>query len=152
MEENDEERLEAEEPQEQPQEQPAEAGLTEADRARIDEQIRQIHELDPAIGGPGDLLALDRKEQFYAYVTKNNLSFADAYRLTYADRLTEARAAAEKQRALNLASSKNHLTPLSQRGNGSLAVPDDEMALFRELNPGVADSEIQKYYNEYRKQ
>ena len=33
---------------------------------------------------------------------------------------------------------------------GAAAVPADEMALFRLINPGATDAEIQAYYNKQK--
>lgn len=52
---------------------------------------------------------------------------------------------------MNNARSKDHLTTTgSQRGAGAAPVPADEMAMFRLLNPGATDREIQAYYNKQK--
>ena len=53
---------------------------------------------------------------------------------------------------MNNARSKDHLKGMGpQRGQGSSPVPPDEMAMFRLLNPGATDAEIQAYYNKNKK-
>lgn len=60
-----------------------------------------------------------------------------------------ARRAGNAERAK--AAGKDHLGATNTRGQGSLSVPADEMALFRELNPGATDDEIRRFYNADRK-
>lgn len=118
--------------------------------AKISEELRQISSLDPSIKKAGDLLKMDSAGEFYELVKKGN-SFIDAYRLANFDKLTKTARAAAQQQAINRTASKNHLTGTATRGAGAVTVPSDELALYRELNPGTADSEIQKHYNRYIK-
>ena len=89
-------------------------------------------------------------KEFYALVQKGN-SFLDAFRLANYDRLTAQAAEAAKQQAQNLSRSKDHLTATTgQRGGGAISVPPDELRMFRELNPGASEADIQAYYNKYK--
>jgi hypothetical protein len=115
-------------------------------QARVDAEIAEIGKLDPAIKSVGDLMAMPNAPQFYEYVKRGN-SFTDAFYLANRDKLAASAAAAAKQKALNDARSKDHLTPPAARGSGALSVPPDEMALFKLLNPKATDAEIQSYYN-----
>ena len=120
-------------------------------KARVDAEIAEIHKLDPTISEVKDLLKMPTAKEFYALVKKGN-SFLDAFRLANYDRLTTAAAEAAKQQAMNNARSKDHLTGTGpQRGQGSSPVPPDEMAMFRLINPGATDAEIQAYYNKNKK-
>ena len=122
-----------------------------AAKARVDAEIAEIHKLDPTISEVKDLLKMPTAKEFYALVKKGN-SFLDAFRLANYDRLTTAAAEAAKQQAMNNARSKDHLTGTGpQRGQGSSPVPPDEMAMFRLINPGATDAEIQAYYNKNKK-
>ena len=122
----------------------------EAAKARVEAEIQEIHKLDPTINAVKDLLTMPTAKEFYALVKKGN-SFLDAFRLANYDRLTAAAAEAAKQQAMNNARSKDHLTGASpQRGQGTVPVPADEMAMFRAINPGATDAEIQAYYNKKR--
>ena len=121
-----------------------------AAKARMEAEIQEIHKLDPTINDVKDLLKMPTAKEFYALVKKGN-SFLDAFRLANYDRLTAAAAEAAKQQAMNNARSKDHLTGASpQRGQGTVPVPADEMAMFRAINPGATDAEIQAYYNKKR--
>ena len=122
----------------------------EAAQVRVDQEIAEIHKLDPSINTVKDLLTMPKAKEFYALVKKGN-SFLDAFRLANFETLTAKRADAARQQAMNNARSKDHLTATgSQRGAGAAQVPPDEMAMFRLLNPGATDAEIQAYYNKQK--
>ena len=122
----------------------------EAAQVRVDQEIAEIHKLDPSINTVKDLLTMPKAKEFYALVKKGN-SFLDAFRLANFETLAAKRADAARQQAMNNARSKDHLTATgSQRGAGAAQVPPDEMAMFRLLNPGATDAEIQAYYNKQK--
>jgi hypothetical protein len=123
-------------------------GLAEA-RARADADLAEIRKLDPTVKDMGDLLKMPNAKDFYAYVKKGN-SFLDAFYLANRERLASASAEAAKQRALNNARSKDHLTATAVRGGGAISVPADELALFREFMPGASEADIQAYYKKYK--
>ena len=132
------------------QEEAARQQSMEATQARINAEIQEIHKMDPTINDVRDLLKMPAAKEFYALVKKGN-SFLDAFRLANYDRLTAAAAEAAKQQAMNNARSKDHLTGSGpQRGQGSSPVPADEMAMFKAINPGATDAEIQSYYNRHK--
>lgn len=121
-----------------------------AAQARVDQEIAEIHKLDPSINGVKDLLNMPKAKEFYDLVKKGN-SFLDAFRLANFEALAAKQAEAARQQAMNNARSKDHLTATGgQRGVGAAPVPADEMALFRLINPGATDAEIQDYYNKKR--
>lgn len=122
----------------------------EAAQVRVDQEIAEIHKLDPSINTVKDLLTMPKAKEFYALVKKGN-SFLDAFRLANFETLAAKRADAARQQAMNNARSKDHLTATGgQRGAGAAQVPPDEMAMFRLLNPGATDAEIQAYYNKQK--
>ena len=122
----------------------------EAAQVRVDQEIAEIHKLDPSINTVKDLLTMPKAKEFYALVKKGN-SFLDAFRLANFDTLAAKRADAARQQAMNNARSKDHLTATGgQRGAGAAQVPPDEMAMFRLINPGATDAEIQAYYNKQK--
>jgi hypothetical protein len=121
-------------------------------KLRIETEIAEIG--NPDIQTLEDIRKLPNYEAFRMYVERGN-SFADAYYLANREQITASAAktaAAEaavlaKQQAVAGARGKDHLTGAAARGSGAAAVPPDTMALFRELNPGVSDAEIQAFYN-----
>ena len=93
---------------------------------------------------------MPNSKEFYSLVKRGN-SFLDAYRLANFDKLTAARAEQARQQAMNNARSKDHLRPTTgQQGAGAVSVPPDEMAMFRAINPGATEAQIQAYYNKIK--
>ena len=120
-----------------------------AAQAKVDAELKEIQKLDPSIREIRDLLSMPTAKEFYDLVKKGN-SFLDAFRLANYDRLTAQAAEAARQQAQNLARSKEHLIPTQVKGAGAATVPAEELAMFRQFNPGATEAEIQAYYNKYK--
>ena len=139
----------------QPEVSEARAAAAQAQRERakaaIDDQVRQIHELDPTINAFEDLGKMANFQQFYGLVKKNRLSLVDAYKLVNMDRLTERRVEASRQAARNAAASKAHLTKNKARGGAAadIPVPADVAEMYRELDPGISNADMQRDYSRY---
>lgn len=116
------------------------------DRRMVDQQLAQIRQMDPAMKDLDAILASEAGEKFRSYVNMG-LDFVDAYTLAAKDRL----AGISANRAGAKGAGKDHLSATSSRGQGALDVPPDELALFRELNPGASDAEIRSFYNKDKK-
>lgn len=124
----------------------------EAFQAKVDDQIAQIGKLDPSIKSVNDLLNMPTSKEFYAYVHQGH-DFLSAFKLANFDRLTAANAEAERQRAMNNARGKEHMTPVgNNRGSGALSVPAKELAYYRAFNPNATEADIQVHFNKYKKQ
>lgn len=121
----------------------------DAAQRRVETEITEIGKLDPGIKTVQDLLKMPKAKEFYDYVKKGN-SFLDAYYLSHREEIAARQAQAARQQAQNLTRSKEHLTATGVRGDGSAAVPAEDMAMFREFNPGATEAEIQAYYNKYK--
>lgn len=120
-------------------------------RARIDNEIAEIGKLDPTIKTTGDLLKMPRAKEFYGYVQKG-YSFLDSYRLAHFEEITQRNTEAARQQAQAAARSKEHLTVVGNaRNTGAATVPGDQMQLYRMLNPGASEADIQKHFNNYQK-
>lgn len=120
-----------------------------ADRARIDQELAEINKFDPTIKTVADLLNMPTSSQFKTYVGKG-LSFLEAFKLSNMESITAAQTQAVKQEAMNNARGKDHLKATGNtRGSGAASVPPQQMAIFRQMNPGASDAEIQKFYNNY---
>ena len=117
-------------------------------KAQIEQQLEEIHQLDPDITGMADLAKLEHYDRFRELVQKG-LGLTDAYKLVNFEKLTEKAAAARKQAMLNASASKAHLTPTAQRGAGAQPVPEDVRKAYRTYMPDATDSEIQRHYNTY---
>lgn len=130
--------------------------------AKVQGELAEIRQMDPDVKSLEDIVKGPGGEKFCGYV-KNGLSYLDAFRLTNFERLqqrasdtaqkaAQQAAQAAREQARELARSKDHLTGAGVvQGKGRAAVPPAEMALFREMNPGASDSEIQSYYDKYER-
>jgi len=118
--------------------------------ADIPGQLGEIRAMDPEMTDLGAILRSEAGPRFREYVGRG-LDFVDAYTLAARDKLGRLAAERAGNAARAKAAGKEHLTATGTRGRGSLSVPADELALFRELNPGVSDEDIRKYYNADRK-
>lgn len=119
-------------------------------RAKLDSQMAEIAALDPEIRSVDDLKKMENYDRFYKLVKENRLSLVDAYRLVNADKIAADKTAAARQAALNAANSKNHLDRTTTRGAGAVTVPKEEIEMYRALNPGITDAEIQAHYSKYK--
>lgn len=117
---------------------------------RLDEEIREIHELDPSINEPKDLFAMPNYQQFYDLVKAGN-NFVNAFKLANFEKLTMHTAAQARQAAANAARSKDHLSRTTTRGAGAVSVPNDVKEAYLAFNPNATEAEIQKHYNQYIK-
>lgn len=120
-------------------------------RARIEGELAEIGKLDPTIKSTGDLLKMPKAKEFYAYVQKG-YSFIDSYRLAHFEEITQRNAEAARQQAQAAARGKEHLTVVGNpRNTGAASVPADQMQLYRMMNPGASEADIQKHFNKYQK-
>ena len=120
-------------------------------KARIEGEITEIGKLDPNIRSVADLLNMPKAKEFYDYVSKG-YSFLDSYRLAHFEEITRRNTDAARQQAKASARPKEHLTVTGNpRSQGAASVPADQMQLYRMLNPGVSEADIQKHFNNYQK-
>lgn len=131
-------------------EEPPAPGRTPTQDLRVAEELEEIRRMDPEMADLGCILRSESGERFRRYV-RRGLSFVEAYTLAARERLNGLREDRAREAARVKAASKDHLNATSSTGLGALPVPADEMALFRELMPEAAESEIRRYYNTDRK-
>ena len=123
---------------------------TEAENARIHTDLEAIGKLNPQVKELKDILAMDTAPQFREYVGKG-YSFLDAYKLANMEAMAEAKAERARNQAMQSSRGKDHLNATGNaRGGGAASVPPEQMRLFRSLNPGKTDAEIQAFYNNYK--
>lgn len=120
----------------------------QAAKANLEQQLKEISQLDPTIKELKDLTRMPNYQTFYDLVKRGN-TFTDAYKLANFDALTQRAAQASRQTAMQAAASKEHLTATTQRGQGAVTVPDDVKAEYRAFNPDATDEEIARHYNKY---
>lgn len=119
-------------------------------KIRVEEQLKEIQAIDPAIKDIRDLSRMETYPKLYDLV-KRGYSISDAYKLANYDTLTARKAEASKQAVINAAKSKEHLSSTKSRGSGAVSVPADVAADYRLWNPDMTDDEIQKDYQKYLK-
>ena len=125
--------------------------LQEAARQRINDEMRQIMEMDGSIKNVGDLLTMTGAKEFREKVARG-YSILDAFKLVRGPELERARVEAAKQAAANNLRGKSHLRGTgTPHGDGAISVPRDEMAMYRAFNPGATDADFQAHYNQNRK-
>ena len=132
---------------------PAEASapVPRVGEEEVREQMRRISAMDPEVHSLADILRSECAPRFRAYVAKG-LDFVDAYTLAAGEKLRSLREQSTQEAAARTrAASKAHLSATTQRGEGALPVPPDEMALIREFLPEATDGEIRKYYGRDKK-
>lgn len=122
-----------------------------AARVKVDEQIREISQMDPSIKSLEDLPKMPNYARFYELVKRGN-TLTDAFRLANFDALTQRASAGARQAAVNSLRSKEHLEPTKTRGTGAVSVPAEVREQYLLLNPGATDEEIQKHYQKYHKE
>lgn len=146
-------KLAAEQPEIKAQLEEAREAKRQAAAAAMNEQLRQIHELDPAINTVEDLAKMPNYAEFYRFVKQNRLSLVEAYRLANMERLSERAAAATKQAAINAAQSKAHLEATKSRGKGGdvPAISAEVLEYYRAINPKATEAEIRADYARYLK-
>lgn len=131
-------------------EQARRAAMETQAKLRTEEELKEIGKLDPNIRELKDLTAMETYPRFLELVKRGN-TLLDAYRLANIDALTSGAAAATRQAAINAVQSKRHMGQTKERGTGALRVPEDVRAMYRALNPGATDAEIQAHYNRSHK-
>lgn len=125
----------------------------ERQQAVINEQMRQLHEMDPNISTPQDLPKMQNFAEFTRLVKQHNLDFVSAYKLANMDALTERRVEASRQAARNAAAAKAHLQPSKPRSAGDPAadvtIPAETLELYRDLFPDASTAELKRDYAQY---
>jgi len=141
-------------PQQEPPQETApeelQADLQMQETLELQESLQRIRQMDPAIRSAADLMQMEQAEAFRAYLQRGN-SMEDAFFLANRSRLLQQVRDAAGQEMRNRITAKEHLTATASRGSGAVRIPREELALYRELNPGASEAEIQRHYNHYRR-
>lgn len=112
-------------------------------KARVEQEIREVSKLNPAIQSAEDLARDEKYDEILERIKETGVSIVDAYRLAHYDDLTSRRG---RQQAINSAG-KSHMTSTKSRGEGGLSVPSEELDWYRQLNPGASEEQIARHYN-----
>ncbi len=120
-------------------------------KAKIDEQVKEITALNPAIQSLSDLTKLESYPEIYEKV-KRGYTILDAYRLANLADIENRAAQRAQQQTRNAERSKSHLEKTQTRGTGTVEVPADVKAEYRLFYPDMTDADMQKHYTGYAKQ
>ena len=116
----------------------------------LDSQVKEIAQIDPDIKSAKDIESCDRYPSILKYLNENRLSIVDAYKLVYADKLSERKTSAVKQQAINNAKSQQHLKA-TEGGNASndglVEIPQSQLAMWKEFFPNKTPKELKEAYN-----
>ena len=123
----------------------------EAAKQRIEADLAKIRALDPEVTTVEQLFAGSYGQQIME-LTQKGLDLSQAYYLATREDREKAIAESARQQAALQARGKQHLIPNGNAaGAGAVAVPQEEMALYRMMMPGASDAEFQAHYNRHLK-
>ena len=112
----------------------------------VKEQIAQISELDNSIKSLDDLAELDKYDEYIEKV-KSGMTFVDAYKVIYFDKIATKRSEVAKTEALKNINSKKHMKSVSGSGTpNNITVPADIFAMYKKNIPSMTDADIRKHY------
>ena len=117
----------------------------------LNDQVKAVSKIDPSIKSVEDIEKSDRYPEVLKYVNENRLSIVDAYKLVYADRLTQSKTEAVKQQAINNVKSQQHLksTDGGATTDGLVPIPERELAQWQAFYPEKSSKELRELYNKY---
>ena len=125
--------------------------LREAQR-QLEQQMEQIHRLDPALARLEDLAQQPEFCEFDQLV-KGGQDLVSAYKLAFFDRYARRSAQAAQQAAINAARSKVHLAAVGQGSQPQDdGLTDELVERYRQFNPGMSRRQIARYHARYRKE
>lgn len=119
-------------------------------KARVDDEIKDIGKMNPAIKSVDDLMADPSYPDVLSKVQRG-YSLSDAYRVANFDAIAARTSAAAKQQLLNQRFGKEHLPKSDPGGRAIDAVPSDVVAMYRDLDPSMTDAQIAKSYQSFKR-
>lgn len=117
-------------------------------RRLLDEQLRIIESVDPAVKSLADLRAQPEFGRFDRLV-KSGMAISDAYKLACFDRLGRQQAAAARQAAINDARAKEHLAPLGGGQAAEDGLTNEIIRNYRQYNPKWTREQIARFHKSY---
>lgn len=118
-------------------------------RRLLDEQLRIIQAVDPAVKGLTDLRAQPEFGRFDQLV-KSGMVISDAYKLACFDRLGRQQAAAARQAAINDVRAKEHLAPVGGGQAAEDGLTDEIIRNYRQYNPRWTRAQIAAFHRSYK--
>ena len=117
----------------------------------LEDQIKAVSQIDPSIKSVEDIEKSEKYNEVLQYVRDNKLSIVDAYKLVYADKLTQSKTEAVKQQAINNAKSQSHLkaTDGGSTSDQLVNIPESQLAQWQAFYPEKTNKELRELYNKY---
>ena len=114
-------------------------------------EVDEVKEFNGAYGqnlnGYKDITGLPNANQIIDLMQENNLSLTQAYTLANSNSLMNQQAKQAKQEVVNTNAGYGHVRDTVRPSNDNLAhVPQDIVAEYRKLFPGITHEEISKHY------
>lgn len=122
----------------------AEQEKRESER-KLDEEIKQISELDASIKTLDDLINHPSYNNIVKRVQKG-ASVLDAYKLENFDMLTNRATDAAVQNVYNNVNNKRHMQTVSGSTTSDVVVPNEIYAMYKKNVPTWTDEQIRKHY------
>lgn len=118
-------------------------------RQTIEAEIAIIAKSDPTIKTAQDVLNSPKGAAIYDKVMKG-YSLSDAWYSENREQIQQHNQEAARLQAQASMRSKEHLQPTGAIGAGAPTVPREEMKLYRMMNPGMTDEQIQRHYAKFK--
>ena len=119
-------------------------------RQAIEAEIAIIAKSDPTIKSAQDVFNSPNGAAIYEKVIKKGYSLSDAWHSENRERIQQHNQEAARLQAQASMRSKEHLQATGSIGAGAPTVPREEMALYRMMNPGMTDEQIQRHYAKFK--
>lgn len=122
----------------------------DAAQRELQEQLAEIGKIDPSIKSMADLVKIGEFAKFDAYV-RSGMKMDDAYKAACFDRLTQQRADASKQAAINAAKGKQHLSPTDGSAEVESEIPAGELSKWKAWFPEKSAAQLNALYKRVHK-
>lgn len=111
----------------------------------IQEEIRQINEIDPSIKDVSDFIKMDNYDEFEKLVKKGH-TLVDAYKLTNFDKLVQRKVDKKEHDDMVKKNSTSHQKEGKSSGLEPETIDAVSLNIFRSFYPNLSDADILKKY------
>ena len=128
----------------------AEAAQRAADdrvmQQRLTDEIAAIHKLCPEVRDKDTLTKHESWPAVAKRMRETGCGVLDAFRLENFDALTAAKAESVRKQVARNQAGKNHMKGLKGKGGGGPSLTNEELNIYRRMNPRATDAEIHAHY------
>lgn len=119
-------------------------------RARFEQQVAdemaEIRKLNPSVSSLQDVLNLPTGREFARLVQERGMSYLEAFQLANMEQIMQARSAVAAEGAARQQHGKDHLRTMTGTAGAPIDVPQETVAMYRELRPEMTMDEIRRDY------